>query len=146
MHNNFINRYHFSVDWGGNRIDFLEINGLNVEIEAIHVRKGSSPEEVETKIPGLLKYSEVSFKRTIEKGDNQFFEWIQSKAFGAVERRDIVIKLLNENHESVIVWMLRNCFPTKYIGPTLISNNSELATETLVIVHEGMRIESMGKG
>lgn len=143
MHNKFINRYHFSVDWGGNRIDFLEINGLNVEVEAISVRKGNSPEEMEMKIPGLLKYSEVSLKRTIEKGDNQLFEWIQTKGFGTVERRDIVIKLLNENHEPIIIWKLRNCFPTKYIGPTLISNNSELAMETLVIVHEGMRIENM---
>lgn len=143
MHNKFINRYHFSVDWGGNRVDFLEINGLNVEVEAISVRKGNSPEEMEMKIPGLLKYSEVSLKRTIEKGDNQLFEWIQTKGFGTVERRDIVIKLLNENHEPIIVWKLKNCFPTKYIGPTLISNNSELAMETLVIVHEGMRIENM---
>lgn len=144
MHNNFINRYHFSVDWGGNRIDFLEINGLNAEIEAIHVRKGNSPEEMEVKIPGLLKYSEVSLKRTIEKGDNQLFEWMQTKKFEGIERRDIVIKLLNQNHEPIIIWKLRNCFPTKYIGPTLISNNSELAMETLVIVHEGMSIENIG--
>ncbi len=138
-----INRYHFNVNWGGNRTDFLEISGLDIEIETITIRNGSSPEESEIKAPGLLRFSDITLKRTINKGDNDFFNWINTRSFGKVERRDLTISLLNENHEPIIIWKLKNCFPVKYIGPVLLGNNSAFATESLIITHEGMTVESL---
>lgn len=138
-----INRYHFNVNWGGNRTDFLEISGLDIEIETITIRNGNSPEESEIKAPGLLRFSDITLKRTINKGDNDFFNWINTRSFGKVERRDLTISLLNENHEPIIIWKLKNCFPVKYIGPVLLGNNSAFATESLIITHEGMTVESL---
>lgn len=144
MHDKFITRYNFQVDWGGNQIGFSEISGLNMEIEPILVRNSDFKEEVEIKIPGLIKYSEVTFKRGIMKNDNDFFNWINTKNFGNLERRNIVIRLLNERQEPVVVWKLKNCFPTKYIGPVLQANDSNIAIESLVIVHEGLTMEQTG--
>ena len=144
MHDKFITRYNFQVDWGGNQIGFSEISGLNMEIEPILVRNGDFKEEVEIKIPGLIKYSEVTLKRGIMKNDNDFFNWINTKNFGNLERRNIVIRLLNERQEPVVVWKLKNCFPTKYIGPVLQANDSNIAIESLVIVHEGLTMEQTG--
>ena len=143
MATRLINRYHFLVDWGGIRTEFLEVSGLEMAIEVIAVREGSSKVESENKIPGLLKFSDVSFTRAIQKGDNDFFNWINTRSFGTVERRDVRITLLNERHEPLILWKLRNCFPVRYAGPTLIGNSSNIATETLVITHEGLDIESL---
>ncbi len=143
MATKLINRYHFLVEWGGNRNEFLEVSGLDMGIEVIAVREGSSKVESENKIPGLLKFSDVSFTRAIQKGDNDFFNWINTRSFGTVERRDIRITLLNERHEPLIIWKLRNCFPVRYSGPVLFGNSSNIATETLVITHEGMDIESV---
>ncbi|MBW8360545.1 MAG: phage tail protein [Weeksellaceae bacterium] len=142
MATKFINRYHFLVEWGGSRIEFLEVSGLEMGIEVIAVREGSSKVEFENKIPGLLKFSDVTLTRAIQKGDNDFFNWINTKAFGAVERRDVNITLLNERHEPLISWRLKNCFPVRYIGPVLVGNSSSVATETLIITHEGMVVES----
>lgn len=144
MHNKFITCYNFQVDWGGNQIGFSEISGLTMEIEPILVRNSDFKEEVEIKIPGLIKYSEVTFKRGIMKNDNDFFNWINTKNFGNLERRNIVIRLLNEQQEPVVVWKLKNCFPTKYIGPVLQANDSNIAIESLVIVHEGLTMEQTG--
>lgn len=138
-----INRYHFQVEWGGNRIDFLEVSGLDIHIDVISVREGSSKLDSEMKTPGLLKFPDVTLKRTIVKGDNDFFNWIRTKYFGSVERRDVVIKLLDDQHNPLIVWKLQNCFPSQYIGPVLISNDSQVATESLVLTHEGMSVESI---
>lgn len=143
MATRLINRYHFLVDWGGNRSEFLEVSGLEMAIEVIAVREGSSKVESENKIPGMLKFSDVSLTRTIQKGDNDLFNWINTRSFGTVERRDVRISLLNERHEPLIIWKLRNCFPVKYAGPTLISSSSNIAAETLVITHEGLEIESL---
>src|SRR5690606_41009377 len=104
MATRLINRYHFLVDWGGIRTEFLEVSGLEMAIEVIAVREGSSKVESENKIPGLLKFSDVSFTRAIQKGDNDFFNWINTRSFGTVERRDVRITLLNERHEPLILW------------------------------------------
>ena len=142
MRDKLVNQYHFQASWGGTRIDFLEISGLDLSIEVISVKGSNSPDEVEMKIPGLLKFSEVTLKRTICKGDSEFFDWINTKAFGKVERRNITISLLDETHSPVFVWKLKNCFPSKYIGPVLLSDDSDVAVESIAIVHEGISIES----
>jgi phage tail-like protein len=138
-----INHYHFSVDWGGTRNEFLEVSGLDMNIEVISVRDGSSKLDSEMKTPGLLKFSDVTLKRAIVKGDNDFFNWIKTKYFGTVERRDVVVTLLDDQHAPLIIWKLKNCFPSKYIGPVLISNDSQIATESLVLSHEGISIENI---
>ena len=35
--------FHFSVDWGGSRIGFSEVSGLDMSIKPIYYREGSSP-------------------------------------------------------------------------------------------------------
>jgi phage tail-like protein len=142
-HNSVINRYHFSADWGGARIGFTEVSGLDIEIEAVSFREGSSPEDTFRKIPGLRKFSDITLKREIVKGDNDFFNWINTKQIGVIERRDITIRLLDETHQPVVVWKVRNAFPVNYYGPILNANDGGLAMETLVLTHEGISVETL---
>jgi len=140
MSENAINRYNFTADWGGSRIGFTEISGLDIEIEAVITRDGSSPVDSGRKIPGIRKFSNIILKRGIAKNDNDFFNWINTKSIGNIERRNITIKLLNEDHEPIFIWMIKNAFPVKYSGPILISNDSEIALETLELTHEGLTV------
>ena len=142
MSQKIFNRYHFSIDWGGSRIGFMEVSGLDIEIEAISFREGSSPQESFRKVPGLRKFSDITLKRGIVKGDNEFFAWINTQHIGAIERRDVTISLLNENHDPVVIWRVQNAFPVKYSGPVLESNGSDVAMETLVLTHEGITVEN----
>ena len=140
MSQRVINRYHFSVEWGGSRIGFMEVSGLDIEIEAVSFREGSNPDDSFRKVPGLRKFSDIILKRGIVKGDNEFFAWINTKQIGTIERRDVTISLLNENHEPIVVWKVQNAFPVKYSGPVLEANGSDLAIETLVLTHEGISV------
>lgn len=137
-----INRYHFRVDWGGTRIGFTEVSGLDVEVEAVTFREGSGPEDIFRKAPGMLKYSDITLKREIVTGDNDFFAWINTKSIGDIERRDVTISLLDGEHNPVIVWKVKNAFPVKYSGPVLASGDSGLAMETLVLTHEGIVVQN----
>jgi phage tail-like protein len=139
---NIMNRYHFQVNWGGTRIGFMEVSGLDIEIEAISYREGSSPEDSSRKLPGLRKFSNITLKRGIVAGDNDFFNWINTKGIGTIERRDVTISLLNDQHAPVVTWKLRNAFPVHYFGPVLLSNDGNPAVETLVLTHEGITIET----
>jgi phage tail-like protein len=142
MSQHALSRYHFSVEWGGTRIGFIEVSGLDIEIEAVSFREGSSPEDSFKKLPGLRKYSNITLKRQIAKGDNEFFNWINTKQIGSIERRDVVISLLNDAHEPVVVWKVNNAFPVHYYGPVLLANDGGIAAETLVLTHEGIVIEN----
>lgn len=133
--------YHFLVEWGGTRIGFLEVSGLNILANVTESRSGASPMQTATKAPGQLIYSNIILKREIEKSDNDFFDWINTIRLNKVERRDIVISLLNEVHEPIIRWKVRNAFPVRLSGPVLNANSSDVAIEELEIAHEGFEIE-----
>ncbi|MBO9591345.1 MAG: phage tail protein [Niabella sp.] len=135
-----VSRYHFTADWGGSRMGFAEISGLNIEIEPVLFREGASPEDQMRKLPGLRSYSNIVLKRSILKGDNDFFDWINTKQMNQIQRRDIVISLLNENHEPLVVWRVKNAFPVKYTGPVLAAGANSVAMESLELTHEGLTV------
>jgi len=132
---------HFKVDWGGNNIGFMEVSGLSIELDVVDYREGSSPESSVRKLPGLKKFSDVVLKRGIVKSDDDFYRWISTATFNQVERRDVTISLLNENHEPVVVWKIKNAFPFKLEYSPLNSNGSEVAIESLSLAHEGLTVE-----
>ena len=69
-------------------------------------------------------------------------KWLNTISLNTVERRDITISLLNESHEPVVVWKVRNAFPTKVQSTDLKADGSEVAIEQVEIAHEGLTIEN----
>ena len=134
--------YHFLVEWGGTRVGFSEGSGLEIEIPAIEYREGSDGESSARKIPGLQKYTDITLKRGIVINDNEFFEWINAIRMGSVERRNITISLLDENHDPVMMWRAVNAWPTRLVGPVLSATENRIAIEELVVTHEGLTIET----
>ena len=132
---------HFKVDWGGNNIGFMEVSGLSIELDVVDYREGSSPESSTRKMPGMKKFSDVVLKRGIVKNDDDFYRWISTATFNQVERRDVVISLLNEGHEPVVVWKLKNAFPSKLEYSTLNAHSKEVIIESLTLAHEGLTVE-----
>lgn len=134
--------FHFQVQWGGTNLGFAEVSGLTIETQVIEYRDGASPEYSSIKMPGIPKYSNITLKRGIIDGDNEFFEWLKTTKLNKVERRDLTISLLNEDHEPVMSWKAVNCFPVKIEGPGLKATGNEVAIETLELAHEGLSIEA----
>jgi phage tail-like protein len=134
--------FHFQVDWGGSNLGFSEVSGLNIEQQVIEYRDGLSPEYSSIKMPGIRKYGNITLKRGIIKKDNEFFAWLNTTKMNKVERRDLVIKLLDEEHNPVMVWSVKNAWPAKVDSPTLKADGNEVAIETLEIAHEGVTIEN----
>jgi len=132
---------HFRVEWGGTNVGFMEVSGLSIELDVVDYREGSSPENSVRKMPGMKKFSDVVLKRGIVKNDDDFYRWISTATFNQVERRDVVISLLNEQHEPVVVWKLRNAFPSKLEYSTLNAHSSEVIIESLTLAHEGLIVE-----
>ena len=134
--------FHFTVQWGGTRVGFSEVTGLTQENQAIEYRDGSFPEYSSIKMPGLRKFSNVTCKRGIVSADNEFFAWLSTIRLNKVERRDVIVSLLNENHEPVMVWKLHNAFPVKIEGPQLKATGNEVAIESIELAHEGLELQN----
>jgi phage tail-like protein len=142
MANYPVPKFHFRVEWGGSRIGFTEVTGLNLETEVIEYRDGSSPEYSKIKMPGLRKFGNITLKRGTFANDNEYYAWFNTVNLNQIERRDVTISLLNENHEPVVVWKVKNAFPIKIQSPDLKSDANEAAIESMEIAHEGLTIQN----
>ena len=137
-----IPKFHFQVEWGGAKIGFTEVSGLEVETEVIEYRDGASPEYNKLKMPGMQKYANITLKRGTFVADNEMYAWWNTVKLNTIERRDITISLLNEEHEPVVVWKVKNAWPTKVQSTDLKSDGNEVAIETMELVHEGLTIQN----
>ena len=134
--------FHFKVEWGGQNVGFSEASGLTQEVQLIEYRDGNSPDYSTIKMPGLHKYNNITLKRGIAKGDNDFFKWLNTVKLNTIERRNLTISLLNEEHEAVMVWKAVNAFPVKVEGPGLKASGNEVAIESIEIAHEGLTLQN----
>lgn len=137
-----LSKFHFSVDWGGTTIGFTEVSGLDVETEVIEYRQGASPDYSKIKMPGMQKFSNITLKRGTFKSDNEYYEWWNSIQLNDVIRRDITISLLDETHSPVVVWKIRNAWPSKLTSTDLKADGNEVAIESMELVHEGLSIQN----
>ena len=129
--------FHFIVQWGGTRMGFSEVTGLTQVKQATEYRDGSS-----IKMPGLRKFGNLVLKRGVIRADNDFFKWLSTIQPNTAERRDLVISLLNEKHEPVKTWRVKNAFPVKLEGPQLNASANEVAIESIELAHEGLEIQN----
>jgi phage tail-like protein len=133
-------KFHFLVKWNGERSGFTEVTGLDIQVEPIEYREGSSKEYSKIKMPGMHKFSNITLKRGTMAKDSDFYKWIKTISLNTVERRDLSISLLNEAHEPVMTWKAINAFPIKIQASDLKSDGNEVAIETLELAHEGLSL------
>lgn len=135
-------KFHFQVEWSGTKIGFSEVSGLDVETEVVEYRDGASPEYSKIKMPGMQKFSNITLKRGTFATDNEFYNWWNTVKLNTIERRDITISLLNEEHEPVVTWKVKNAWPAKVQSTDLKAEGNEVAIESMEIVHEGLTIQN----
>ena len=114
---------------------FTECSGLASETDVITYREGTDHRV--RKLPGLTKYSNVTLKRGLTL-DRSLWDWRRAVANGQVERRNVSIILLDDSRQDVARWNIHEAWPAKWEGPTLKAGASEVAIETLELVHEGL--------
>ena len=119
---------------------FTECSGIGSENEVVaHKVVDKQGHEIVKKIPGRLKWQDISLKRGITSS-LEIWEWreqiVQGKVIDA--RKNITINMLNREYTPVATWHFTNAWPSKVSGPALKSDSNEFGVEELTIVHEGM--------
>jgi phage tail-like protein len=135
--------FHFEVKWSAEEesVSFSEVLGLNVETQVLEYRDGDSKTFSTIKMPGLKKYGNIILKRGALATDNALFDWWNKAKLNKIERKNVIISLLDENHDPVITWSLINAFPVKVDGGRYNSTTNEVLIESIELAHEGLKSE-----
>ena len=120
---------------------FKECTGLGSESEVItHTTADNGGKVVIQKIPGNLKWGEITLKRGVTD-DMAIWDWRKMIEDGKVisARASGTVTMYNQANEAVAEWTFDNSWPVKVTGPTMNASTNDIAVEELTIAHEGMR-------
>ncbi|QJB32066.1 phage tail protein [Chitinophaga oryzae] len=128
--------FHFKVEFTGlgksdNDTRFQAVTGLTVEYETETVKEGGE-NRFEHTLPVRTKYPDLTLKRGMLLTDSKIFEWCM-KAFQDREftPSDIVITLLNNEHEPIRTWNISQAWPKKWSITELNAETSSIVVESL---------------
>jgi len=117
---------------------FCEAHGLEVSVEPVDYREGTDVPLSVRKLPGLVKYTNITLKRGFTQNQD-LWNWMKNILNGVSDRRNGAIILQDDQHNDVLRWNFTNAWPCRYAGPSLHADSNEVAIETLEICCE--RIE-----
>ncbi|HEX2580468.1 MAG TPA: phage tail protein [Dongiaceae bacterium] len=136
-------KFYFSVQLGSDTtVNFQEVSGLESETQVIEYRHGNSPRFSPIKMPGLARVGNVTLRKGIFVNDAKFWQWYGQIKGSTVERRTVVISLLDENGTPKMVWTLINAWPTKVSGTDLKSEGNEVAIESMELAFDVLSVEA----
>jgi phage tail-like protein len=116
---------------------FRECSGLTAEVEVKDYMEGGVNDRVH-KLPTRMKYPNIVLKRGVTFED-ALLEWLW-KTQREAQRVNVTISLIGPDGKPVRSWAFAEAFPVKWTGPTLNASSSQVATETLEIVHAGLQL------
>jgi len=134
--------FQFAIEVGGMVTGyFTECGGIGSENEIAETKAVTDTgQEVVLKVPGRLKFGDVTLKRGIT--DNlQIWEWRQFVEEGKLSdaRKNCSIIMFDRNYTPAARWDFVNAWPSKVSGPDVKSDSNDFGVEEMVLVHEGMK-------
>jgi phage tail-like protein len=134
--------FHFQIEVSGKVAGFFtEISGLGSETEVIeHKVVDPAGHDIIQKLPGRLKWTEVTLKRGITSVMD-FWDWRKMVEDGNVQgaRSNGSIIMLDQSLKPVAQWDFVNGWPSKISGPQVQSDSNAFGVEEMTIVHEGIK-------
>ncbi|MDX2291661.1 MULTISPECIES: phage tail protein [Streptomyces] len=118
------------------RGSFHEVSGMESSVEVIEHREGGW-NTTPRKFPGQTKHGNLVLKWGMVT-DTELYDWHREVVQGKVNRRNGSVILLDHTGAEVARWDFVRAWPTKYTAPGLNAESSDIAIETLELVHEGL--------
>jgi phage tail-like protein len=126
-------------------IDNLPVAGFSEaefpggRIEVIEYREGADMSTGPRLLAGRVEYRPVVLRRGFA-GEPSLFSWWNEVVQGNVMRRNVDIALLDEQRHEVAHWLIREAWPSKWVGPDLRALGNDVAIETIELSHEGIEL------
>lgn len=143
--------FRFQVWWDGRAVAGIsKVSALKQSTEVIEHRNGGNPLS-SIKSPGTTKSEAVTFEKGLSE-DEEFLKFASlvwktdGAASGTISlkdfRKNIIIKLLNEEGVVVKAYNVYNCWVSEYQAlPELDANTNAVAIEFLKLENEGFELQ-----
>jgi phage tail-like protein len=141
-------RFYFEAD-GLTDKQILEVSGLSSESPAAGgdtvLGSGKNAVNLRQATPTRVKFDQVTVK-LVATTNKDLYKWYEDcnkndggKSDWKSNRKAASITVYDQGGEMKARWELQNAYPTKYEGPQLSAGSNDVANETLMLVHEGIK-------
>lgn len=137
--------YNYKVEIDGKTVGFSEVSGLSIEHETTSYTEspvdGTGPRWMY--MPAQSKSATVTLKKGVVTGVSvpTLYEWINSIQLNRVDKKDIYVRLCDENGDAVVSWKVINAFPTKLDAPSFTADSNDAAIESMELMADRVMIE-----
>jgi phage tail-like protein len=138
--------YNYRVEIGSDAVAFTEVSGLNIAYETSTYKESQTASGVPGPrvmiVPGQKQATKLTLKKGIVRGASikHLFEWIHTVQINQVEKKDVFIRLCDEQGEAVVSWKVQNAFPTKLDAPTFDAKSNDAAIESMELAADSVVI------
>lgn len=130
---NFHFKVEFNLDGKGVDVMFQSVSGLDSTLDTETIKEGGE-NRFEHVVPVRRKYGPLVLKRGLLKpADSGVTAWLKM-AFddeNVVPIKTVVIKLLNEEHQPLMLWTINNVWPRSWKIGELNAEQGAVLIETL---------------
>jgi phage tail-like protein len=119
---------------------FASVSGLAAEAEEIEYREGADTLTSSRKLPGRVKYPNVTLRRGLTT-NRDLWDWWKTVRDGTLQRRAVVITLLDDARQPVLRWRLQEAWIARIEVSELDASKNEIAIESIELAHEGLELE-----
>ncbi len=139
--------YNYKVEIDGQTVGFSEVSGLSIHYETAKYAEspaaGGPPGPRWMHMPGQEGPATVTLKKGVVPtiSVSTFFNWINAIQSNRIDKKDIFVRLCDEEGKAVVSWKVINAFPTKLEAPSFSATSNDVAIETMEVMADRVRIE-----
>jgi phage tail-like protein len=133
-----ISDHYFTVSIPGLTVGaFNTCHGLDMQYDVFEWAEGGNNEFVHH-LPGRVRYPYLSFTSGLVDND-ALQKWFTATGT-TPELKEVTIELKTQDGTAKRSWTFADAYPIHWSGPTIAAHGSGLATESLEIVHSGLKM------
>ncbi|MCL6590420.1 MAG: phage tail protein [Firmicutes bacterium] len=116
---------------------FMEVSGLSIQTTLTEDKKFGGENDRTYKFVTGTKYTDITLKRGLTDLD-LLWSWYDDVIKGKIKRQNGSIYLLDHSGLPAMRWDFIEAYPIKWDGPVFNASGNMVATETLVLTHNGL--------
>lgn len=120
---------------------FQEVTGLTAETSIEEVVEGGVNDYVH-RLPKNAKYPNLVLKRGMVDDTSELVNWVENTINNfVIEPKDIIVSLLNSEHEPVKTWNVVNAYPVKMQFSEFNAEKNAIVVETFELAYRYFKLK-----
>ena len=140
--------YNYRVEIAGEAIAFSQVSGLSLGFETSTYKESQTESGLRGPktmyMPAQISAVTITLQKGVVRGGvslGVLYDWINTTQINQIEKKDILISLMDETGSPVVSWKVINAFPTKLDAPSFDANSNDVAIETMELMADRITIE-----